>query len=650
MTSIAITTWPTLRSTTGTRHTGAWSDLAAWLAMPRAADTADGWSPIVSRGDRRKADAVEQIHAVVLDVDTGDVPLERLRAALEGVRAVVHTTRSSTPAHPRWRVVVAVERPMTPAEHAATWTALRDRMHAHGIAIDEVTRDPARLWFAPRAPAEGEYVALEIEGEPHPVTIPPSASPYARAALRGEVERVQSARNGERNAALNRAAYSLGQIVAAGDLAEHEVRAELADAARAVGLDADETRATIASGLRAGTAHPRDPAPAPAAEPDPRPRALAPADVIAAWHAEGPLEHEPTGIAPLDELTGGGPVYGSRWYLLGAPDAGKTALAIQIADTWARRGIAVGILAVDEEPTDIVTRLAQRAGITRAACERRDEIDLARAAMDLADLPIRLYDGGWSIERAAADLRAWAGDRRAALVIDSVQTAHCDAEEGADSLRLAVSARTRAIRDVATSHRLIVISTSEMSRGAYAGPERTAALAAAKESGAIEYSARVMLALRSVPGESDLLELEVAKNKHGPSGAKLHLAIDRRHMRLATAAAPPPPTEVRSAFRRARDDSDAAAVALAIASQPGIGVRGLRMDLRARMGSISSDRVDVALARLGRAVVRREGARGAVRLHLHGGDIADTILALLPPEERAKVGTSRVPDAEVDHV
>ncbi len=58
----------------------------------------------------------------------------------------------------------------------------------------------------------------------------------------------------------NRAAFSLGQMVAGGHLVPDDVVAALTHAAGAAGLTATETRATIASGLRAGTARPRHPA------------------------------------------------------------------------------------------------------------------------------------------------------------------------------------------------------------------------------------------------------------------------------------------------------------------------------------------------------------------------------------------------------
>lgn len=83
---------------------------------------------------------------------------------------------------------------------------------------------------------------------------------YAMAALREETRRVAAARPGTRNDALNRAAFSLGQLVAAGRLPRPAVTAALASAAQRAGLPAGETRRTIRSGLTAGMRSPRWPA------------------------------------------------------------------------------------------------------------------------------------------------------------------------------------------------------------------------------------------------------------------------------------------------------------------------------------------------------------------------------------------------------
>ncbi|MEY9946255.1 bifunctional DNA primase/polymerase [Kitasatospora sp. GAS1066B] len=80
---------------------------------------------------------------------------------------------------------------------------------------------------------------------------------YLRAAEKGELERVASARPGQRNRALYLAAVALGQLVAGGELSATEVAERLIAAALAKGLAEREARATVASGFRAGARRPR---------------------------------------------------------------------------------------------------------------------------------------------------------------------------------------------------------------------------------------------------------------------------------------------------------------------------------------------------------------------------------------------------------
>jgi hypothetical protein len=87
------------------------------------------------------------------------------------------------------------------------------------------------------------------------------ASVYARVALDRELAAVASAAPGTRNDALNRAAFAMGSLCAAGALPADFVANALLEAAEHNGLIAEDgeaaTRATIASGLRAGRAKPR---------------------------------------------------------------------------------------------------------------------------------------------------------------------------------------------------------------------------------------------------------------------------------------------------------------------------------------------------------------------------------------------------------
>ncbi len=80
---------------------------------------------------------------------------------------------------------------------------------------------------------------------------------YGAAALEGEAGKVLMAPEGSRNHALNVAAFSLGQLVAGRVLGVDEVINALLLAAARVGLGTTEARATIASGLEAGSARPR---------------------------------------------------------------------------------------------------------------------------------------------------------------------------------------------------------------------------------------------------------------------------------------------------------------------------------------------------------------------------------------------------------
>jgi hypothetical protein len=99
---------------------------------------------------------------------------------------------------------------------------------------------------------------IKLIADRSPITSPTA---YGRAALARECEGVARAPSGARNHALNRASFSLHQLVANGELDLADVRNGLIDAATANGLiSTDGPRSvekTIASGARAGLQHPR---------------------------------------------------------------------------------------------------------------------------------------------------------------------------------------------------------------------------------------------------------------------------------------------------------------------------------------------------------------------------------------------------------
>ena len=137
--------------------------------------------------------------------------------------------------HPSGAVYEWVKNPWdTPLADAPIW--LRGL-----VAIDDDPEDTEN------------YIDLYDDTENDP---PPRPKSYAEAAFAGELTTLRAATKGYRNHALNKAAFSLGQLIGAG-LDEQKVVSELTSAARAIGLEDSEIAITIQSGLAAGKANPR---------------------------------------------------------------------------------------------------------------------------------------------------------------------------------------------------------------------------------------------------------------------------------------------------------------------------------------------------------------------------------------------------------
>jgi hypothetical protein len=81
---------------------------------------------------------------------------------------------------------------------------------------------------------------------------------YIEAAREREYGRLALAEPGDRNNALNRAAFALGQLIGPGRLDRDAIEDDLLKVALRIGLDEHEAQPTIKSGLDAGIAQPRD--------------------------------------------------------------------------------------------------------------------------------------------------------------------------------------------------------------------------------------------------------------------------------------------------------------------------------------------------------------------------------------------------------
>lgn len=128
---------------------------------------------------------------------------------------------------------------------------------APGRALGDVEIAPipdalAELLTPPPPVQRAPVVPITYSGEP---------SPYARAAFDAELAELARQGLGTRNSTLNKAAFSLGQLVGGGELDRDQVEQALTETARGIGLDDDEIANTIKSGLGDGMAEPRRPEP-----------------------------------------------------------------------------------------------------------------------------------------------------------------------------------------------------------------------------------------------------------------------------------------------------------------------------------------------------------------------------------------------------
>lgn len=298
--ALIVTRFPRKNDPHGTRlEVASFDALEKWMTRPIPYKGEDA-HPLVSlasfEGDHRKLANVEHVYAIGLDVDTGEATEAAIREACHGLRAFAHTTRSSTPAARRWRVVVALTRPVVAGEHSALWPDLRARFAAVGIELDEAPKDPSRAWFVAATPDGGEFLSFSMAGAPLDVAAVPAeehAPPvaprltdrearYRAAVLEKAVAEVAGAGAGDRNNALNRC--SLRVIRLCGD--SPDIRKRLEAAGLAAGLSQAEVRATVRSAAKGaaalGPAHVPPPSPAAA----PAPPAAQPVATERDWRSE----------------------------------------------------------------------------------------------------------------------------------------------------------------------------------------------------------------------------------------------------------------------------------------------------------------------------------------------------------------------------
>lgn len=107
------------------------------------------------RGGRRKSDSVVHRQLLTLDIDFGNLDIWENLTMLYGNAAVMHATHKHSAANPRFRLIMPLQREVTPDEYVAIGRRIAGDI---GIELfDNSTFEPERLMFWPSSPKDGDY-------------------------------------------------------------------------------------------------------------------------------------------------------------------------------------------------------------------------------------------------------------------------------------------------------------------------------------------------------------------------------------------------------------------------------------------------------------------------------------------------------------
>lgn len=253
------------------------------------------------RGSFRHDKNVIQIDGVEADYDGEQITVERAKAIITNANlaAIIYTSPSHTDATPRWRVLCPTSKALPPGERARLVARL------NGLFVGALSDESFTLsqsYFYGSIEGNASHIVLAVEGRAidmaddldagavgrpdrrpaspvaqpmapaprHAARTSEGGTPYGLAALDDECDAIRRAIDGQKHHTLNKAAFSIGGLVSAGELEEGPAFAALTAALNSIRAACKDFRAAqntlrtaFADGMGRPRAVPEHQAPAP---------------------------------------------------------------------------------------------------------------------------------------------------------------------------------------------------------------------------------------------------------------------------------------------------------------------------------------------------------------------------------------------------
>jgi replicative DNA helicase len=230
----------------------------------------------------------------------------------------------------------------------------------------------------------------------------------------------------------------------------------------------------------------------------------------------------PTGLIDLDLLTGG--LQPSEFIVIAArPSVGKTAMGVTLAQNAIRRGDAVFLASIEQAAVELAERLVCSEAFINSRKLRAGRLSDAEAAHfkahgdELRGMLLFVDESPrQSMLRISANARRLKHRHGIKLVIvDYLQLVEPDNRREARHEQVAGIARR--LKYLARELALPVVALAQLNREVENRAGQEPRLSDLRESGGIEADADVVLLLHR-PANEGVLEVNVAKNRNGPTG------------------------------------------------------------------------------------------------------------------------------------